>query len=428
MRRIFSIPKRKAEVTGLMACLALPVIIFASTHPSLADGHLSVTKENWLKPEVNVTSFQNPGLAQLTAVISRKSTPPRQLAQNPISLEGFTFQGSRERVPTTLGINEFLTESHTDALLVLHNGEIVFERYYNGMAPHQRHLMMSVTKSFAGTMVALLVAEGVLDADEKVSTYIPELAGSDLGSNTVREVLDMRTGIGYSEDYGDPDADVWSYLSSIALIPRPAGYDGPETIREYLKTMKKVEPASEHFEYTTPLSEVLVWLTVNGTGMPFHEALSERIWSKIGAEYDAQILTEGSNQGLGGSGLIATARDLARFGQMILQRGTYNDTQILLPEVVEGFIEGGDKEAFQRHASKSPDEEGFSYRDQWWNTHNEHNAFTAWGVHGQFVYIDPTANMVIVKQSSQPIALLPFAQENDFQFFHAVAKHLMGNN
>lgn len=400
-------------------------LLLTGANPAFAEGHASITKENWLKPEVNVTSFQNPGFAQLTAVISRKSTPPSALAFSPISLEGFTFEGSRERAPGTIGLNEYLVGTHTDALVVLHNGEIVYERYFNGMTPYQRHLMMSVTKSFAGTMVAMLVAEGVLDEDEKVSTYIPELAGSDLGTNTVREVLDMRTGIGYSEDYADPEADVWSYLSSIALIPRPEDYDGPQTIREYLPMMARVEPASGNFEYTTPLSEVLVWLTVNATGMPFHQALSERIWSKIGAEFDAQILTEGSNQALGGSGLIAVARDLARFGQMILQRGTINGNQVMLPGVVEGFIAGGDRQAFERHASKNPDEEGYSYRDQWWVTHNEHNAFTAWGVHGQFVYIDPTANMVIVKQSSQPVALLPFAQENDFQFFHALAKHLM---
>ena len=235
----------------------------------------------------------------------------------------------------------------------------------------------------------------------------------------------MRTGIGYSEEYSNPDADVWKYLSAIGLMPRPEGYTGPETIREYLPLMKQVEEANGHFEYITPLSEVLVWLMTNVTEKPFHEVLSEQIWSQLGMEYDAQFLTESSNQALGGSGLLATARDLARFGQMILQRGTYNGRQVMAPEVVEGFIEGGDRKAFERHASRNPAEKGFSYRDQWWNTHNAHNAFTAWGVHGQFVYIDPTANVVIVKQSSLPEAIVDFASNNDFLFFHAISKKLM---
>ena len=408
------------------ACHAIFLLVsLAVAGPGFADEHKAVTKENWLTPEVNIRAFQNPGFAQFTAMVSRRSTPAKKLISAPVDLDGFSFSGLRDGKQSTMSLTDYLDGTHTDALLVLHNGKIVFERYYNGMAPYQRHLMMSVTKSFAGTLTAMLIAEGKIDETQRVSQYIPELAGSGLGSVTVRDVLDMRTGIRYSEEYADPDADVWKYLSAIELLPRPEGYTGPETIREYLPLMEQVEEANGYFEYTTPLSEVLVWLVTNVTGKPFHEVLSERIWSQLGMEYDAQFLTESSNQALGGSGLSATARDMARFGQMILQRGTYNGRQVMAPEVVEGFIEGGDREAFERHASRNSAEEGFSYRDQWWNTHNAHNAFTAWGVHGQFVYIDPTANVVIVKQSSLPQAMLPFASNNDFLFFHALSKKLM---
>lgn len=407
---------------------SLSTVILAASGSALADEPTPVTKANWLSPESVVVSFQNPGFSQYTAIVSRRGAPVSELRSAPIDLNGFTFAGRREGEPARIAVDEYLEGSHTDALLVLHDGEIVVERYFNGMQPYQRHLMMSVTKSFAGTMTAMLIAEGAIDENEAVATYIPELDGTALGENTVREVLDMRTGIRYSEDYADPEADVWAYVGAIGLNPRPEGYDGPETIHEYLVTMERNEEPSTHFEYTTPLSEVLVWLVTSVSGQPFHEALSEHIWSKIGAEYDAQILTEGSNQGLGGSGLIGTARDMARFGQMVLQRGSYNGRQVLPPEVVDGFMEGGDRQAFERHASRNPAEEGYSYRDQWWNTHNEQGGFMAWGVHGQFIYIDPTANMVIVKQSSQPVALLPFAQENDFLFFEALGLHLMAGN
>ena len=385
--------------------------------PGFTGEQEAVAKANWLTPEVNVRSFQNPGFAQFTAMVSRRSTPTKKLISAPVSLEGFSFSGLRDGKKTAISLKDYLEGTHTDALLVLHNGKIAFERYFSGMAPYQRHMMMSVTKSFAGTLTAMLIAEGKIDETERISKYIPELAGRGLGSSTVRDILDMRTGIDYSEEYSDPNADVWKYISAIGLLPRPEGYTGPETIREYLPLMEQVEEANGHFEYITPLTEVLVWLVTNVTGKPFHEVLSERIWSQLGMEYDAQFLTESRNQALGGSGLSATARDLARFGQMILQRGNYNGRQVMVPDVVEVFIKGGDRKAFERHASKNPAEKGFSYRDQWWNTHNEHNAFTAWGVHGQFVYIDPTSNVVIVKQSSLPEAMVDFASNNDFLFF-----------
>ena len=385
----------------------------------------AVTKANWMTPEVNVRSFQNPGFSQFTAMVSRRSTPTKKLVSAPVSLDGFSFSGLRVGKPSTISLKDYLEGTHTDSLLVLHNSKVVFERYFRGMAPYQRHLMMSVTKSFAGTLTAMLIAEDKIDETKRVSKYIPELSGTGLGNSTIRDILDMRTGIGYSAEYVNPDADVWKYISAIGLIHRPEGYTGPKTIREYLPQMKQIEKSNGHFEYVTPLSEVLVWVVTNVTGMPFHEVLSERIWSRLGMEYDAQFLTESSNQALGGSGLSATARDLARFGQMILQRGTYNGRQVMAPDVVEGFIKGGDRDAFKRHSSKNPAEKGFSYRDQWWNTHNKHNAFTAWGVHGQFVYIDPTANVVIVKQSSLPKAMVDFASNNDFLFFHALSKKIM---
>lgn len=188
--------------------------------------------------------------------------------------------------------------------------------------------------------------------------------------------------------------------------------------------MKRAEASGKHFEYVTPATEVLVWIIDKVTGQPFTEVLSDRIWSKLGMEHDALFITEPGHHGLGGTGLIATARDLARFGQMILQHGTYNGRQVLAPEVMEGFIEGGSRKAFERYAGDGS-LKGFSYRDQWWVTHNEHRAFLAMGVYGQNIYIDPTANVVIVKQSSQPSAVLEFADKNDFGLFHALARYLM---
>lgn len=393
---------------------------------ALASDTPIVTKSDWLQPGSNVRSFQHPGLVQFTAMVSRQGTPLSELKFRPVNLDGVAYDGTVEGTARSIGLREHLARTHTDAFLVMHNGAVVFERYFNGMAPHQRHLMMSVTKSFTGTLCAMLIDEGMIEADAALSAYVPQLADSAYGPIKIRDLLDMRSGIDYSEDYADPNADVWTYTASIGLQPTTENYTGPGTIRDYLPAMRKHAEPGGDFEYVTPVTEALVWLASEVSGQSFTDLLSKRIWSRLGMEHDAQFLTEPGNQALGGTGLVATARDLARFGQMLLQRGTYNGRQILSPAVVEGFIAGGDRKAFEPFAQAHPANRGFSYRDQWWVTHNEHGAFTAWGVFGQYLYIDPTANMVIVKQSSLPNAATEFADNNDFLFFHAVAKHLMG--
>ncbi len=400
--------------------------LLLTTMPSAAED--AVTKANWLTAEINQRSYQNPSWAQYSEMVSRQGAPASELVFAPRNLEVLSYSGTQDGRSRTIGFREHLELTSTDAFLVMHDGKVVYERYFGDMAPYQRHIMMSVTKSFTGTLVAMLVDEGKIDENEPITTYIPELAGTVYEPITVRQLLDMRTGVDYSENYADPDADVWKYISAIGLLPEPEGYDGPRTIHAYLESMEKAAEPGEDFTYVTPITEVLVWLVTKVGGQPYIDTLSDRVWSKLGMDYDAQFLTEASNQPLGGSGLVATARDLARFGQMLLQGGTYNGRQILSPAVAAGFSQGGDRKAFEEFAKGAPFQKGFSYRDQWWVTHNEHGAYSAMGVYGQYLYIDPKANMAIVKQSSMEAATTEFSDYNDFPFFMAVAKYLMSGS
>lgn len=168
----------------------------------------TVTKANWLQPGFNTWAFQHTGSVLPTAVVSRQAAPPSHLEFSPRGLSDFTYAGTVAGASKTLSLADYLRLSYTDAFLVMHNGKVVFERYFNGMSPHQRHLMMSVTKSFTGTLAAMLVQEARIDSGAKVEAYVPELAGSVLGSVSVRDVLNMTTGVVYSEDYADPEADV----------------------------------------------------------------------------------------------------------------------------------------------------------------------------------------------------------------------------
>lgn len=401
------------------------LLAFAFTGASEAkDEDQIITKGNWLTPENNVWSFQNTSAILPSVVISRGAAPVVVLNYDPVNLDTFSFEGIEDGKPVPISFPEFLARTDTDAIVVMHKGKIVFERYFNGMQPQSRHMMMSVTKSLTGTVAAMLVQEGRLDRTKKVETYIADLAGTPAGSITVGQALDMTSGLRYSEDYSDPTADVWSYTKAVGLLESEAGYDGPANIKEYLKQMEQAQEPGTGFEYVTPVTEIVAWLIRVVENRSLAESFSDRLWSKIGAEHDALIATENANKAVGGSGLQATARDLARLGQAFLQRGTYNGRQLFDPSLVEGFMAGGDREAFKPYAGDGS-LKGFSYRDQWWVTHNEHNAFAAMGVYGQLLYIDPTADMVIVKQSSQDAAIIEFADTNDFIAALALAKFLI---
>jgi len=330
---------------------------------------------------------------------------------------------------TPLGRNETMTwaqsleANYTDAIVVLHRGRIVYERYFGVMAPHQPHMAMSVTKSIFGTIGAMLVAEGKLDENALVTKYIPELAGTAYGDATVRQVLDMTIGVKYSENYADPKAEIWQYASAGGVFPRPPGYRGPTSFYGYLRTLQKEGAHGEAFAYKSVNTDVLGWLIRRATGQTVGQVLSERIWQKLGAEHDAYLVIDSEGTEFAGGGFNSTVRDLARFGEMMRLGGRLNGKQIVPQAVVDDIRRGADPEHFAKAGySLLP---GWSYRNMWWVSHNGHGAYTARGIHGQVIYIDPKAEMVIARFGSHPLAANANLDPTSLPAYHALAKHLM---
>lgn len=342
----------------------------------------------------------------------------RALRQDIDSLR-FTPLGAKE----TMTWEQSLGANYTDGIVVLHRGRIVYERYFGVLTESGQHGAMSVTKSVMGTLGAALVAEGKLDPDKKVAEYVPELARSAFGDATVRQVLDMTTGLKFSEDYADPKAEVWQHAAAGNPLPKPKDYTGPRSYVEYLQTVRHEGRHGEAFGYRTVNSDVLGWIIARVTGQNVNDYLSQRIWQKLGAEQDAYMSVDSTGTPFAGGGLSTGLRDLARFGEMLRNDGRYNGQQIIRKTVVDDIRRGGDKQLFAKAGYELL--KGWSYRDMWWVTHNEHGAYTARGVYGQRIYVDPKAEMVIVRFASTPTAANAANDPTTMPAFEALGKLLL---
>jgi CubicO group peptidase (beta-lactamase class C family) len=241
----------------------------------------------------------------------------------------------------------------------------------------------------------------------------------------VRQALDMVTGIRFDETYDDPASDISRYGYATGSRLAPPGYDGPRNMVEALPTFQKEGTHGHAFHYVSPNTDVIGWIIGRVTGQPFSRIFSERVWSQLGMERDAYISRDPIGMEQTGGGFNATARDLARFGQMLLQDGAANGRQVIDPAVVAGIRAGGDLDAFARGTEDyGPLSRGWSYRSFWWHTHNAHAAFTGVGIHGQYLYIDPAARVVIVQQASYPTPLQPEADNIVLPAFEALAREL----
>ena len=337
------------------------------------------------------------------------------------NIDTLTFRPTGATEPVTWA--QSLALNYTDGMLILHRGTIVYEKYFGELTPESVHALMSVTKSFTGILASVLVAEGKLDTTKLVGEYIPQLALSGFGDATVREIMDMTTAIKYSEDYNDPNADVWKFSAAgNAMIPHPEGT--PQGFYDYLPTVVKEGEHGNIFGYRTANAEVLGWLVATVSGKSVATLLDELIWSKMGMEQDAYYQIDALGTPFAGGGLNASLRDLARVGEMMRRGGLWQGEQIIPRKAIEDILKGGSKEAFAA-SIYGKRLKGWSYRNMWWITENENGAYMARGVHGQAIYIDPAAQMVIVRLASSPHSSNLELDATSLPAYEAVSRYLL---
>lgn len=321
-----------------------------------------------------------------------------------------------------MNISEWQKKTYTDAMMVIHNGKVVYENYYIGMKPHEPHMLFSMTKSFTGLLAGVLIEEGRLDPNALMSKYVPELKETAWGDATVQQTLDMTAGVRYREDYADGDSEVFRHMMIAGTMVMPPNYEGPRTIYEFLTTLKKEGEHGTGFHYKTCHADALGWVISRITGKSLAELLSERVWSKIGVEEDAYFLVDAISTAAAGTTLNTTLRDLGRFGEMMRMGGVVNGNRVIPQAVIDEIRKGADREKFK--AGGMTLRFGYSYHNQWWIAHDKDGTFEGKGVNGQHLHINPAANMVIVKLSSHPIATTNFTHILDRQAFAALAQAL----
>jgi len=255
-----------------------------------------------------------------------------------------------------------------------------------------------------------------------VTRYVPELKETAYGDATVRQVMDMTIGVKYSENYSDPKAEVFDYARAGGMSPQPPGYSGPKTFFEFLVTLQKEGAHDDAFAYKTSNAEVLAWVVKRASGQSMADLLSSQIWQKLGAENDAYFMVDSIGTESGGGGLNTTLRDPRPVRRDDPQQGP-------LQRPADRACGGGGRYREGRRPAKVANAgykllPGWSYRDMWWITNNDYGAFMARGIYGQSIYIDPKAEVVIVRYASHPYAANAANDPVTLPAFAAVAKEL----
>lgn len=356
----------------------------------------------------------------LKAPVPLQYLAPAEFADMREEIDDLTFIPMNRKAAMTW--EESLYANYTDGMLILHKGQVVYERYFGCLTEDGKHAAMSMTKSVTGLLAEIMVVEGDLDDTLKVSDIIPEIGNSAFATATVRQVMDMTTGVKYSEDYSNPKADIWLYSAAASPFPKPKGYSGPDGYWEYLQQVRPEGKHGAEFHYKTINSDMLGWIISRLSGKSVTELASERLWRPMGAEQNAYQTVDGKGVPFAGGGISAGLRDLGRLGLLVLNEGQINGERLFPAKVVQNIRAGGDQEKFGDGFPSIPNG---SYTSQWWVFHNDHGAFAARGVHGQTIYIDPRAEMVIVRFASHPNAKNGVIDPTSLPAYQAVAEFLI---
>ncbi|SPM26679.1 beta-lactamase, partial [Mycobacterium terramassiliense] len=382
-----------------------------------------ISLDNWLSPPYSHWSFQHVEDMVPTALISRGTGPVAAIPPGPAPLAEIPVT-TTDGMATSVGA--VMAATATDGWAVAHRGSMVAEEYLGELKADTRHLLFSVSKSLVGAVVGSLHGAGAIELEAPVTKYVPALANCGYAGATVRHLLDMRSGVAFSEDYDDPCAEIHLLDQAMGWAPTRSA-DAPATLRDFLLTLRQKSAHGGPFEYRSCETDALGWICeVAGAGrMP--ELMSELLWSRIGAQCDATIGVDPAGTGFFDGGINACLTDMIRFGSLFLRDGVSLTGRQALPAAwIADTLDGG-PDSRQAFAACPEDTElpGGMYRNQVWIPYPGNNVALCLGMCGQMIYINRATEVVAAKLSSQPHSHEPHMLDT-LRAFDAVANELAG--
>ncbi len=383
-----------------------------------------ISLNNWLSPPYSHWSFQHVEDFVPTALISRGTglTAALPAASAPLAEIPVTNTNG-----TTTTVGAVMTATATDGWAVAHRGSMVAEEYLGGMGPQTRHLLFSVSKTLVATVVGALHGARAIELDAPVTKYVPALANCGYNGATVRHLLDMRSGIAFSENYDDPAAEIHLLDQAMGWAPKSRP-DAPATLRDFLLTLRQKSAHGGPFEYRSCETDVLGWICEVAGGRRMPELLSGLVWSRIGAQYDATIGVDEAGTGFFDGGINACLTDMIRFGSLFLCDGVSLTGQQVVPAAwIADTLGGGpdSREAFGASPDHDTDLPGGMYRNQMWFPYPGSNVVLCLGMCGQMIYVNRAAEVVAAKVSTQQHSHEPHMLDT-LCAFDAVAQQLAG--
>ncbi|WP_322069748.1 serine hydrolase domain-containing protein [Paraburkholderia bannensis] len=371
---------------------ALPAALCVVSLAAHADGN-DVSASASARPETTLRwKLRNTRMLIPTANVERAREPLALPAGRPIDPQAiaFTVDG------TTLTLDDYLRRTQTDGFIVVHDGRVVLERYFDGFGPHQTHMWASMTKSATGLLAAQLIVAGKLAPQAPLSTYVPELASTPFGTATVQQNLDMEVPVRYPAAI-PPDLGLFA---AVGFVPRPSG--APDSIHGFLKVAlpSPETRASQYWYYQNGSPEALAWAIRRVSGDTWSALASREIWRKI-AEDDADIAVDRTGTEMASGGLNTTLRDAARFGELARTSAAGDSTRFPSNATRLALQPATNTAAFAA-GNLAPGRPGYGYRDYWYQLNDGDGSFAAGGRFGQAIVIDPRARLTVVKFSSSP--------------------------
>ena len=397
---------RRATVAGLFALAALALVLAVTFRSEIARVYEVIVL---FEPERIAPNFRSMEAmfqtvpVRRSAVVHRYEMAPREL---PASYE---YKGAPKDT------SRFLQDTWTTGLIVLQDGKLAHESYSLGNTAASKAVSWSVAKSFISALVGIAVAEGrIKDIRQPVDDYVPALKGTGYEGVSIKDVLQMSSGIRFDENYDDSFSDINRLGRAIAL---------GSSLDAFVASLKRERTPGRFHHYVSMDTQVLGMVLRGATGETLASYLESRIWQPMGMEYDAYWLVDGKGMELAFGGLNAVLRDYARLGQLYLNQGAWQGKQIVPAAWVRASVT---PDAPHLHPGNPASNWVLGYGYQWWIPQQPDGDYLAIGVYGQFIYVDPKRKIVIAKTSAYPDYNLDGADKEleTIALFRAIAGRL----